>query len=390
MKTLLHNAVIVLEDTLVDEGAVLVEDGYIRSVCPDGAQADQHHDCRGNLLMPGLVDLHCDVIERDVEIRRGVLVPMELSVREADRRNAACGITTQFHGIAFGHAERGLRDDGLAAELARTLKRERSHLLVDNRILLRCELASPEAADTIAGLVDEGCADMVSFMDHGPGSETYRRVVDVWLSHGCYGPDPALERMRCLAAACERRELPMGSHDDDCLDRLAFLRQMGIGISEFPKTMEVAAEAIRLGLHTVVGGPNAVRGTSHLNWLKAADAVRASVASAICSDYHPTILPQAAFRLFLQGVAELPDIIRRMTLLPARAAGLHDRGAIAPGLRADLTEMALDNAGWTRLVSCWSRGRLVSWFPAVGDIVSAHSSLAHNNLTEPNPEAIRA
>ena len=176
---------------------------------------------------------------------------------------------------------------------------------------------------------------------------------------------------------CQKLDIPMGSHDDDRLDRVHFLAAHGVAISEFPKTMDVASEAVRLGLKTVVGGPNAVRGGSHLKWLSAATAIGAEVASALCSDYHPTILPQAVFRLYRQGVADLPGLVRCVTLNPAMAAGLPDRGVLQAGKRADLVEIACDQAGWARVVSTWSQGRLVAHFPDTARIMSAPSLIAH-------------
>ena len=139
-----------------------------------------------------------------------------------------------------------------------------------------------------------------------------------------------------------------------------------------------------------MGGPNAVRGGSHLNWLAAADALKAGVASAICSDYHPTILPQAIFKLHQQGVAGLPEIVRCVTRAPALAAGLDDRGVLEAGKRADLVEIACDQAGWARVVSCWSQGRLVCSFPDMPRIVSAPSRKAHQNHMDLNLVEIQA
>jgi alpha-D-ribose 1-methylphosphonate 5-triphosphate diphosphatase len=368
MRTLLKNAKLVLEDRIVEYGSLVMEGSLIVEVnSGDSDGADRIHDCQGHYLLPGLVDLHCDVIERDVEVRPEVFVPTELAIREADRRNAACGITTQFHGLSFGHNERGLRDDILTAALARAIRDSADRLLVDNKILLRCEVGSESAARTVATLAEEGCCDMISFMDHGRGAGTYRAIIEAWRSGA--GDDAALARLRSLSHACARLGIPMGSHDDYSVERIAFLRENGIGISEFPKTIEVAREAARLGLCAVVGGPNAVRGESHLKWMAAADAVRAGVAGAICSDYHPTILPQAIFRLHAQNAASLPAIVRCATLSPARAAGLRDRGVLESGKRADIAEFALDGAGWARTVNCWSAGRHVCGFPDIARIV---------------------
>ncbi len=371
MTTKLINARMVLPDRIDGDGSLLHEDGLVVSVGPEcGARADRIHDCQGHWLLPGFVDLHCDVIERDVEVRPDVNVPMELSIREADRRNAACGITTQFHGISFGHAERGLRDDARAAELAKTIRAAASSLLVDNRVLLRYELSSESAQRVVLDLMACACCDLLSFMDHGKDSGTYRTILEAWRGGSAAGRS-ALERMRELAREGKLQGISMGSHDDDSVERLHLLHDLGVGISEFPKTMEIAREAVKLGFHTVVGGVNAVRGGSHLKWMSASDAVRAGLAGAICSDYHPTILPHAIFGLYREGAASLPEIVRCVSSSPAQAAGLFDRGALEAGRRADLVEIAVDRSGWARVVNCWSRGRLVSSFPDTGRVARA-------------------
>ncbi len=370
MITLLENANVILEDRVVKGGSLLLDKGFLSEVCPDHpGHADIIHNCQGHYLMPGIVDLHCDVIERDVEIRQGVYLPEELSIREADRRSAACGITTQFHGISFGHAERGLRDDGRAERLAQAIKSSRDQLLVDNRILLRYETASIGAEAVIRHLMDNGVCDMLSFMDHSPDSGVYAKILDSWRRGADQEPEYA--RLRGLALLGKQRGIPLGSHDDDSEERMEFLEAHGIKISEFPKTMEAARRAIDLGLDTVVGGPNAVRGESHLAWMSAGEALAKGVASAICSDYHPTILPQAVFSLYRKGIASLPEIVRSVSLQPARMAGLEDRGTLAVGKRADIVELAIDSAGWARVVNCWSRGRLVSSFPEVTNLPGA-------------------
>lgn len=389
MKTLIKNARLVLPDR-VAAGSLLVDGGTIAAVGPVPARgADAIHDCGGRWLLPGLVDLHCDVIERDYEPRRDATLPMELAVREADRRNAAAGVTTQFHGVAFGHAERGLRDDAAAEALARTIAAEAPGLLVDNRVLLRVELAAPASCARVAALVGEGIGDLASLMDHQPGAAGYASLVAAWRAGRAEG-DPAYAAVAALAAACRRRGLALGSHDDDSAERIDFLAAHGFGLSEFPKDLATARAAVGRGLATVVGGPNAVRGRSHLNLLAAADAVAAGCAGAVCSDYHPTILPQALAALSRAGEGDMPAVAALFTRGPALAAGLADRGALAVGLRADLLELAFDGQGWARIVSCWSRGRLVAHFPAAAAAAGAPTSNAHQKIMRENRSVIRA
>lgn len=67
---------------------------------------------------------------------------------------------------------------------------------------------------------------------------------------------------------------------------------------------------------------------------------RQGVLDILSSDYVPASLLMAAFDLArrIEGLA-LPAALRTVTLHPARATGLSDRGQIAAGLRADLTRV---------------------------------------------------
>lgn len=122
MKTYFYNAEVVGYDEVAHNCSVLLEDDLIRSVNPETPTHDRSIDCEGHFILPGIVDLHCDVIEHDVEMRPNVHFPMDLAVSIADRRCASAGIITQFHGVSFGHQKRGLHDTTLAEQLVRTIR----------------------------------------------------------------------------------------------------------------------------------------------------------------------------------------------------------------------------------------------------------------------------
>jgi alpha-D-ribose 1-methylphosphonate 5-triphosphate diphosphatase len=55
----------------------------------------------------------------------------------------------------------------------------------------------------------------------------------------------------------------------------------------------------------------------------------------------------------------LPAAVRMVSLNAARAVGLHDRGAIAAGLRADLALVRLDSAGFPHVEATFLAGQQV-------------------------------
>ena len=64
----LHNARLVLKDHVLEQGAILLEDGVIQAINPSVvADHVQKIDLKGQTLIPGLIDLHCDALEKEVE-----------------------------------------------------------------------------------------------------------------------------------------------------------------------------------------------------------------------------------------------------------------------------------------------------------------------------------
>jgi alpha-D-ribose 1-methylphosphonate 5-triphosphate diphosphatase len=107
-------------------------------------------------------------------------------------------------------------------------------------------------------------------------------------------------------------------------------------MSEFPTTLEAAQHAHAQGLKTIAGAPNVVRGGSHSGNVAAIALAREGVLDGLSSDYVPSSLLPAAWCLYRDAGFTLPQALHVVSRGPAQAAGLHDRGCIAPGLRADL------------------------------------------------------
>src|SRR5262249_51871680 len=142
----------------------------------------------------------------------------------------------------------------------------------------------------------------------------------------------AVER---LAAAAIKAGVPLASHDDDSPVERAHFHALGCRLSEFPIDRATASEAVEAGDAVLLGAPNVMRGRSHLNRLPAADAAAAGLCSVLTSDYYYPALLHAPFLLDQRGALPLAKAWNLVSYNAARAVGLADRGAIAPGLRAD-------------------------------------------------------
>lgn len=373
--TLLTHATVVFSDEVRSDVAVLIEGEHIAALDPASSAGAVEVNLAGRLLVPGLVDLHCDALEKEVEPRPGVLFPLDFACAQADKRNAAAGITSVFHALSFANHELGVRNNEFAAAIARAIHAWQPHALVDNRVHARYEVTDEAAPAVLGGLLESGHAHLLSFMDHSPGQgqfrdvEAYRRflaktyqtdegALDEILERKTQAAQGALERMDKLAALARARGVALASHDDDTPAKVATVNALGAVISEFPINLETARAAQALGLATLFGAPNVLRGKSQAGNMRALDAVEAGVADCLCGDYSPAALLPAVLHLHRQGVLGLPEAIALVSRNPARAAGLTDRGEIAVGKRADLVAVGRPG-GLAQAEQVWSAGQPV-------------------------------
>jgi len=374
--TYLTHATLVLPDRVLQDSALLIADGQIAAIEPASAPADANViDLRGHTVMPGLIDVHCDAIEKEAEPRANVLFPLDFAVAQVDRRNAAAGITTPYHALSFASNQFGVRNNETAATLVRAVAAYRTHSLVDNRIHGRYEVTDAAAVPVLEMLMAEGVIDLLSVMDHSPGQGQFK-TLDAYLSYmmGNHGMsreeaanaaakktaelDGAPERVNRLVSKAHALGIPTASHDDDSPQRIAAMHALGVRMSEFPINVETATAASAHALPTILGAPNVLRGKSQSGSMRAIDAIHAGVGNILCSDYQPSTLIAAAFAAARLADLPLDRALALVTANPADACLLSDRGRLAPGKRADV--IAVGNiAGQPMVTHTWSAGRLV-------------------------------
>ena len=357
---LLTNLKIVLLDEVIEDGSLLLDSGRIAGVYAGETPNYSGRKVNGAGLtaIPGIIDLHGDMLEREIEPRPGSFFPVDMAVHEIDKRLAAAGVTTAYAALSFWDVDRpeSVRGEAMVQQIVRDLGRLRPTLLTDLRIHARFEVSTPTVAPLLAELIASGQIQMLSLMDHTPGQGQYRNIehyigfiakwrqvdpshVEEELRERLARSGDLMERWaiaRDIAALAHEMGLPIASHDDDTLEKVDLVASMGTTISEFPVTLEAAEEAHRRGMYVIMGGPNALRGGSHSGNISAREAIEADVVDALASDYHPATMVQAAFSLAASGVLSLPAAVVLVSAGPAAALGLDDRGWIAEGLSADL------------------------------------------------------
>jgi alpha-D-ribose 1-methylphosphonate 5-triphosphate diphosphatase len=336
----------------VIRGSVAARDGEIAAVEADELDADAATavDADGRVLLPGIVDLHGDDIERHLRPRSNAAVDPSMALATADRSNVSAGVTTKFHAIAFEEAHEKNRSPELAADLVDSV-RSNDSLIADHRIHARCEITDESCVDAVEEVLDRGAATLVSVMSHIPGKgqfqdvERFREYYENDSDHTAEEAERLIEertnlteetladRVDRVVAAADRADVVVASHDDESPVAVERLEDRGVRISEYPITLEAAERARDLGMFTAMGAPNLVRGGSQWGNLATRDAIEAGAADALLADYHPPSLLAAPF---VETGEPLPTRVARVTANPAEAVGLTDRGRIEEGARADL------------------------------------------------------
>ena len=358
---LIKNARIVTRD---EEflGVVRVEGSVIHDVAPGSTSAPEAEDWHGDYLLPGLIELHTDNLEKHLAPRPGVVWNTDAAFVIHDAQVAAAGITTVFDALAIGsRGNVGLRGRELMTKCAATLARIASHdlLRAEHFLHLRCEIATSDVVEIFDDLKDHPLLRLASVMDHTPGQrqwhdrEQWRKYQE---RHGKWTDEfaaAALDQLaqeqerfadthrREIVARCNALSIPVASHDDTLVEHVEQAVAEGIVLSEFPTTHAAAEAAHRRGIATIMGAPNIVRGGSHSGNVSALELAKDGLLDILSSDYVPSSLLTAAFELVGKAGWTLPHAVSTISSAPAQAAGLTDRGSIRPGLRADFVRVTM-------------------------------------------------
>jgi alpha-D-ribose 1-methylphosphonate 5-triphosphate diphosphatase len=374
---ILTNARVVLPSEMI-EGTVTLRGGAIAAIGTGRSSNPGALDMDGDYIIPGVVDVHTDNLERQVQPRSNARWPSRSALVSHDAQCAAAGVTTVLDALCLG-------DLGLEKDRMRTFREGVTDLdaLADTGLLkaehflhLRCELPASDMLDLLDPVADHPRVRMISLMDHSPGVGQYANL-DRWralkLKDGA--SRDVVERLlvdmqqqrerlrgpnrRALLARVAGLDLALASHDDRTKEEIAENHADGIRLSEFPVTMLAARAAKAVGMEVIAGAPNIVRGGSHSGNVSAAELVRAEAVDAFASDYVPASLVEAAFQCATETGITLPQAVALVTDRPARMARLDDRGRLEEGLRADLVRVRV-HEGLPIVRQVWRAGERVA------------------------------
>jgi len=345
---------VLLPDGVLDDTSVLIDDGVVVAIGEPLPPRAREVRLEGQLLLPGIVDLHGDAVERSLCPRPGVHVPLAMALRENDAALIASGITTSFCSITDSF-EPGLRGRGVVRAFVEALTGpDRIALACETLVHLRHEVCLTEGHDELVVWMATGRVHLLSTADHLPeAGDTVKlgrflagirrriaasdaeidRIVAAALASRGLGQRQCAE----LASIAVGLGIPLASHDDESVAAVEAAVAHGVRICEFPASLTVARHARARGQSVLLGAPNYVRGGSHVGWMGVAEALVGDAIDCLCSDYHYPSLFHAPFRMAATGVRSLAAAWSLVSDAPARAAGLEGRkGRIALGHAADL------------------------------------------------------
>ena len=376
---IINNVKLVLENEVVS-GSLAVQNGEIRAFAESQSRLPEAMDGEGGWLLPGLIELHTDNLDKFFTPRPKVDWPAHSAMSSHDALMVASGITTVFDAVSIGDVNpRGNRMQKLPAMLNAIASAQEAGLTrAEHRLHLRCELCHPDTLSVFRDLVENPLVQLVSVMDHSPGQrqfanrEKYREYYqgkysltdaqmqqyeEEQLALAARWSQPNRES---IAALCRARKIALASHDDATHAHVAESHQLGSVIAEFPTTFEAAQASRKHGMNVLMGAPNIVRGGSHSGNVAAHRLAELGLLDILSSDYYPASLLDAAFRVAddESNRFTLPQAVKLVTKNPAQALNLQDRGVIGEGKRADLV-LAHRKGNHIHIDHVWRQGKRV-------------------------------
>ena len=358
------NAQIVTADA-VFLGSAVIRDGLVADMAEGAGDIAGAVDFAGDYLLPGLVELHTDNLERHLSPRPGVRWPVAGALRAHDAMVISAGITTVFDALSIGDIvpdSPRIRDLN-AMVVALRAAAENNSLRAEHRLHLRCELTYENVVTRFDELSNDPLVGLASIMDHSPGQRQFANLAKYRQYYqGKYNMDDAAmdafmerqinarERYSALhrgqlVRLCRARAIVVASHDDETEAHVAQAVEEGIRISEFPTTLVAARAARDAGMGILMGGPNVVLNGSQSGNISARALASEGLLDIISSDYVPASMLEAAFALpQADSAISLPQSVAMVSVNPARLVGLGDRGEIAVGKRADLLRISAADA----------------------------------------------
>ena len=239
---MLINARLVLPDDVI-EGSLILKDGRIDAIEAGSQPSADAVDCHGDYVIPGLIDLHTDNLEKHHQPRKGVFWDPVAAAINHDAQIIAAGVTTVFDSLTLGAAEGWDSRSELVPSMIDGLNtaHDQGLLRADHRLHLRCEVTHPDITAIVDRHINHPLVQMMSLMDHAPGDrqsrdiERYRRSYLPAFDHDEVALDRHIKYLmtksrtlapgnrRSLAAVATTKAFALASHDDASMAQICLL-----------------------------------------------------------------------------------------------------------------------------------------------------------------------
>jgi alpha-D-ribose 1-methylphosphonate 5-triphosphate diphosphatase len=367
----LSNANIVLPTATI-EGSLVIEKERIAEIVPGRRFADGL-DLGGRLLIPGIIDIHTDYVEKEIAPRPEARFPLDLAIHFMDLRAISCGITTVLSAARISEERTGIlgtwTGDGL--EMARSYERFLHRTKARHLIHVRWDTSFSDVGAALAELQKLKSIGNLVYNENIPGERQFRDLEaivrkqaatrHISVEQARASVEERIAKARAVNNRAKVKEelagkVPLGSHDDTTVEHVIEAHATGATLSEMPCSIEAARKAKELGMMVCMGAPNYYRGGSHCGNLSCAEALAEGLVDVLCSDYHfPSLLAGAL--LMMERGMNPSAAINLISLNAARYLGLHDTGSIEVGKLADLAAVE-PRAGFGAVSHVWVNGHL--------------------------------
>ena len=161
------NAHVVTAEAAFD-GTVVIADSQITDIERGASQAAGAEDLEGDYLIPGLIDLHTDALEKQMMPRPYVTWNSTTAAIAHDALTTTAGITTVFEALTAGanvaHPERNETLKPMIEGLHKT--QENGMLRGEHFVHLRSEITAPMVMELFHQVIDHPLIRFLSVNDH--------------------------------------------------------------------------------------------------------------------------------------------------------------------------------------------------------------------------------
>ncbi|WP_137153703.1 alpha-D-ribose 1-methylphosphonate 5-triphosphate diphosphatase [Rhizobium sp. FKL33] len=340
-------------------GSMRWSEGIIESIV--GEELSCLESTSVDIIVPGVVDLHCSALERYLAPRPGAGIPIAAAFAQYDAAVAAAGITTCCTALRLDRIPGCTPGQILVQQALGAIRQSTEAQATRSRhfIHLRCELTDDGVIEDCRQICSAygDLVKVISATDHSAGRRQFKSIA-AWENAYLSVVDGDRKRLDTLRASREEGStlgfrarsselasiagdlgITFATHDDDDESHVLEAANLGASMCEFPTSIEAAEAANRHGLAVLSGTPNLLRGKSHTGNVSTRQVIEAGLVSILASDYLPGATIPAIFLYAGAAALALAKSFNFVGSSPAALLGFADRGALSVGSLADFVRV---------------------------------------------------